>query len=262
MQTHPEELGSLIEVLKSGMVTSVSGSQYKLQNDAKCDTLGTLWRILGVNNSAQRVFGEATGFSLLLTTLHNFQSDVELANSHSALMDHMKVFSFLLRSVTAGTCNNAINRLRLHAIISSQTFYDLLCESGLLCVDFERQIIQLMLELALEIVLPPSSVLQPESAPSDSETVSENFLSSTSLGTFRPEGERVYNAGAVGMMIRSLLLFTPKVQLELLNFIEKLSHAGPFNQENLTSVGARRCILRLFVSCIGLKIIPNFDLLV
>ncbi|KAJ8632836.1 hypothetical protein MRB53_026172 [Persea americana] len=236
-QTHPEELGTLIEVLKSGMVSSVSGSQYKLQNDAKCDTLGTLWRILGVNNSAQRVFGEATGFSLLLTTLHSFQSDVDHVDDHSALMDRMKVFSFLLRAVTAGTCNNAINRLRLHTIISAQTFYDLLCESGLLCVDCERQVIQLMLELALEIILPPSSVLQPERAPSDSETGSENFLASTTSGAFRPERERVYNASAVGVMIRSLLLFTPKVQLELLNFIEKLAHAGPFNQENLTSVG-------------------------
>lgn len=225
------------------MVTSVSGSQYKLQNDAKCDTLGTLWRILGVNNSAQRVFGEATGFSLLLTTLHSFQSDVDHVDDHSALMDRMKVFSFLLRAVTAGTCNNAINRLRLHTIISAQTFYDLLCESGLLCVDCERQVIQLMLELALEIILPPSSVLQPEGAPSDSETGSENFLSSTTSGAFRPERERVYNASAVGVMIRSLLLFTPKVQLELLNFIEKLAHAGPFNQENLTSVGARQHIL-------------------
>lgn len=243
LQTHPEELGTLIEVLKSGMVTSVSGSQYKLQNDAKCDTLGTLWRILGVNNSAQRVFGEATGFSLLLTTLHSFQSDVDHVDDHSTLMDRMKVFSFLLRAVTAGTCNNAINRLRLHTIISAQTFYDLLCESGLLCVDCERQVIQLMLELALEIILPPSSVLQPERAPSDSETGSENFLSSTISGVFRPERERVYNASAVAVMIRSLLLFTPKVQLELLNFIEKLAHAGPFNQENLTSVGARQHIL-------------------
>ncbi|KAG6498200.1 hypothetical protein ZIOFF_046112 [Zingiber officinale] len=40
LQVHPEELGTLIEILKSDMITSVSGSQYKLQNDAKCDMLG------------------------------------------------------------------------------------------------------------------------------------------------------------------------------------------------------------------------------
>ncbi|KAG6476476.1 hypothetical protein ZIOFF_065718 [Zingiber officinale] len=74
LQVHPEELGALIEILKSDMITSVSGSQYKLQNDAKCDMLGSLWCILGANNAAQQVFGDATGFSLLLTTLHNFQS--------------------------------------------------------------------------------------------------------------------------------------------------------------------------------------------
>nr|KJB21504.1 hypothetical protein B456_004G093100 [Gossypium raimondii] len=102
------------------MVTSHSGHQYKLQSDAKCDTMGTLWRILGVNNAAQRVFGEATGFSLLLTTLHSFQ----------------------------GVCGNTINRTKLHAIISSHTFYDLLSESGLLCADYEKQMICLLLEPA------------------------------------------------------------------------------------------------------------------
>ncbi|XP_010270013.1 PREDICTED: protein SPIRRIG-like isoform X2 [Nelumbo nucifera] len=238
-QAHPEELGALVDVLKSGMVTSVSGSQFKLQDDAKCDTLGALWRILGVNNSAQRVFGEATGFSLLLTTLHSFQSDGEQTNGQSSLLAHMKVFTFLLRAVTAGVCGNAINRTRLHVVISSQTFYDLLTESGLLCVDCERQIIQLLLELALEIVLPPYSGLMSENAPSSEmiEAGSASFLLSVLPGSFSPEKERVYNAGAIGVLIRSLLLFTPKAQLELLSFIKKLAHAGPFNQENLTSVG-------------------------
>ena len=35
VQAHPEELGAIVEILKSGMVTSVSGSQYRLHNDAK-----------------------------------------------------------------------------------------------------------------------------------------------------------------------------------------------------------------------------------
>ena len=91
----------VVEILKSGMVTSASGSQYRLTLDAKCDTMGALWRILGVNNSAQKVFGEATGFSLLLTTLHGFQSDG--GNSDQSLLNaYIKVFTYLLRVVTAG----------------------------------------------------------------------------------------------------------------------------------------------------------------
>ena len=62
----------LVEVSKSGKVTSSLGSQYRLQYDAKCDIFGALWRVLGDNSSAKRVFGEAIGFSLLLTKLHSF----------------------------------------------------------------------------------------------------------------------------------------------------------------------------------------------
>lgn len=227
------------------MVTSVSGSQYRLENDAKCDTMGALWRILGVNNSAQRVFGEATGFSLLLTTLHSFQGNAGHADQ-SSLEVYIKVFTYLLRVVTAGVCDNAVNRTKLHTIISSQTFYDLLSESGLLCVDCEKQVIQLLFELALEIVLPP--FMTPESLASSDvlDNGSSCFSLMTTSGSFHPEKERVYNAGAVRVLIRSLLLFTPKLQLEVLKLIESLARAGPFNQENLTSVGASQIIQCLF----------------
>ncbi|XP_066316405.1 LOW QUALITY PROTEIN: protein SPIRRIG-like [Miscanthus floridulus] len=237
LQAHPEEIGSLIEILKSGMVSTSSGSQFKLENDAKCDTFGALWRILGANSSAQRIFGEATGFSLLLTTLHSFQNDSENEGTESSLHTHMKIFGFLLRAMTAAVCNNSVNRIRLHTILSSNTFYDLLSESGLLCVDCEKQVILLLLELALEIVLPPTSNLQVESICSETSEDESSFLSATSFGLSRLDKERVYNASAVVVLIRSLLVFTPKVQLELLRFIEKLAIAGPFNQENLTSVG-------------------------
>jgi len=219
------------------MVSTSSGSQFKLENDAKCDTFGALWRILGANSSAQRIFGEATGFSLLLTTLHSFQNDSENEGTESSLHTHMKIFGFLLRAMTAAVCNNSVNRIRLHTILSSNTFYDLLCESGLLCVDCEKQVILLLLELALEIVLPPTSNLQVESICSETSEDESSFLSATSFGLSRLDKERVYNASAVVVLIRSLLVFTPKVQLELLRFIEKLAIAGRFNQENLTSVG-------------------------
>ncbi|WVZ60522.1 hypothetical protein U9M48_010532 [Paspalum notatum var. saurae] len=237
LQAHPEEIGSLVEILKSGMVSTSSGSQFKLDNDAKCDTFGALWRILGANSSAQRIFGEATGFSLLLTTLHSFQNDNENVETESSLHSHMKIFGFLLRAMTAAVCNSSVNRIRLHTILSSNTFYDLLSESGLLCVDCEKQVILLLLELALEIVLPPTSDLQIESISSEISEDESSFLSATSFGLSMLDKERVYNASAVVVLIRSLLVFTPKVQLELLRFIEMLASTGPFNQENLTSVG-------------------------
>ncbi|KAL0295031.1 UNVERIFIED_CONTAM: protein SPIRRIG, partial [Sesamum calycinum] len=221
-QAHPEELGALVEILKSGMVTSTLGSQYTLQDDAKCDAFGALWRILGANGSAQRVFGEATGFSLLLTTLHSFQSDGEQKNQPSISLC-IKVFTYMLRVMTAGVSDNAINRTKVHTILSSQTFYDLLSESGLICVECERQVIQLFLELALEVVLPPFLKSEEATVSHTVENESASFLLITPSGSLVPDKERVYNAAAVRVLIRALLLFTPKVQLELLNLIEKLA---------------------------------------
>lgn len=243
-QTHPEELGAIVEILKSGMVTSASGSQYRLQNDAKCETMGSLWRILVVNHAAQRVFGDATGFSLLLTTLHSFQSDGGPVDQ-SSMEVYIRALTYLLRVMTAGVCENAVNRTKLHQIVSSQTFYDLLSESGLLCVECEKQVIQLLFELALEIVLSPFLASENATSSDVNDNEETKFLLVTASGSFHPEKERVYNAAAVRVLIRSLLLFTPKMQLEVLSLIEKLAHGGPFNQENLTSVGCVELLLEI-----------------
>ncbi|XP_047325532.1 protein SPIRRIG-like [Impatiens glandulifera] len=239
-QAHPEELGALVEVLKSGIVTNATGSQYRLLSHAICDTFGALWRILGVNNSAQMVFGEATGFSLLLTTLHHFHNDGEQLDL-SSLVSRIKVFTYLLRMVTAAVCNHSVNRMKLHTIISSQTFYDLLFDSGLICTEYERQVIQLLVELALELVLPPS--FTSELASDVTEIGSNGFLLQAPAGVFTPHNERVCNAGAIRVLIHSLLLFSPSVQLQVLNLIEKLAHVGSFNLENLTSVGCVELLL-------------------
>lgn len=241
-QAHPEELGNLVEILKSGMVTSDSGSQYTLQDDAKCDAFGVLWRILGVNSSAQRVFGEATGFSLLFTTLHSFQSDGEHKNQPLISMG-AKVFTYMMRVMTAGVSDNAVNRIKLHALLASHTFSELLCDSGLICVEYERQVIQLFLELALELVLPPFLTSDAATVTNDMQNETASFLLITPSGSFVPDKERVYNAAAIRVLIRALLLFTPKVQLELLNLVEKLSCGSSFNKENLTSVGCVQLIL-------------------
>ncbi|KAH9318302.1 hypothetical protein KI387_020071, partial [Taxus chinensis] len=256
-QAHPEELGAVIEVLKSSMVTSISGIQYRLKDDAKCDVLWALWRILGANNSARRVFCEATGFALMLTVLHSFQKDSDSAANKSLIASHMKVFSALLHVVTVAVLDNIFNRSRLHTIISSQTFFDLLCESGLLCPDHENHMVQLMLELALEIVLPPSwsntptteKVSTPHCIEMRGSDVNEQngflFLSSDSSSMIKTGKERVFNAAAIGVLIRSLLRFSPKLQLEVLSFVEKLARVGPYNQENLTSVGCVGLLLEI-----------------
>ncbi|EFH49086.1 hypothetical protein ARALYDRAFT_490292 [Arabidopsis lyrata subsp. lyrata] len=243
-QVHHEELEAVIDVLKSGMVTRVSGHQYKLHYEARCDIMGALWRIIGVNGSAQRVFGEATGFSLLVTTLHTFQGEEE-CRDESHLMVYIKLFKHLLRLMTTAVCENAINRMKLHSVIISQTFYDLLVESGLLCVDLERQVIQLLLELALEILLPPFLTSESMASAETAESEKASFLVNTPSGQFNPDKQKIYNAGAVRVVIRSLLLFTPKMQLEFLNLLERLARASPFNQENLTSAGCVELLLEI-----------------
>ena len=104
-------------------------------------------------------------------------------------------------------------------------------------MEFERRVIQLLLELSLEMVLPPYLKFEDTPSPDSAENNSSSFHLITPSGSFNPNKERVYNAGAIRVLIRLLLLFTPKVQLEVLDIIEKLACAGPFNQENLTSVG-------------------------
>ncbi|XP_019084363.1 PREDICTED: LOW QUALITY PROTEIN: BEACH domain-containing protein A2-like [Camelina sativa] len=243
-QVHHEELEAVIDVLKSGMVTGISGHQYKLYDEARCDTMGALWRILGVNGSAQRVFGEATGFSLLLTTLHTFQGEEE-CRDESLVMVFIKLFRYLLRLMTTAACDNSINRMKLHSVITSQIFYDLVVESGLLCADLETQVIQLFLELALEVVLPPFLTSESMASAETAESVKASFLVKTPSGQFNPDKQRIYNAGAVRVLIRSLLLFTPKMQLEFLNLLERLARASPFNLENLTSAGCVELLLEI-----------------
>ncbi|KAJ9548207.1 hypothetical protein OSB04_020750 [Centaurea solstitialis] len=245
-QAYPDELGALVEISKSGMVISTSGSQYNLQDDAKCDILGAMWRILGANSSSQRVFGEATGFALIITTFNSFQGDKDHVGRSSVTVC-IKVFTHLLRVITAAACNNAVNRVKLHAIISSQSFCDLLSESGLICAECEKQVMQLLFELALEIVLPPN--FTPETAEpssSDGGGVADDvsaFRIVTPSASFVPDKQHVFNAGAVWVLIRLLLLFSPKIQLESLMLIEKLAYAGPFNQESLTSAGCVELLL-------------------
>ncbi|XP_023734944.1 protein SPIRRIG [Lactuca sativa] len=241
-QAHPDELGALVEASKSGMVISTSGSQYKLTDDAKCDIFGAVWRVLGANSSAQRVFGEASGFSLILTTLHSFHGDKGHVSQSSSTVC-MKVFTYMLRVITCGTSNNAVNRTKLHAIISSHTFCDVLSESGLICMEYEKQVMQLFFELALEILLPPSFKPEASEASDDLDNVSSTFRIITPSASVHHDKHHIYNAAAVKVLIRLLLLFSPKLQVEFLKLLEELARAGSFNQESLTSAGCVELLL-------------------
>lgn len=146
---------------------------------------------------------------------------------------YMKQFTYMLRVMTAGVCDNAVNRSKLHGILSSLTFYKVMCESQLICAECERQVIQLMLELTLEVVHPPFLM-------SEHDTVkngSGGLFSIALLGSLVTYKTRAYNPMAVKVLLHALQLFTPNVQIELLNYIEKLASASSFNLENLTSVG-------------------------
>lgn len=214
---------------------SNSGSQYKLPDDAKCDIFGAMWRILGASTSAQRVFGEATGFSLILTTLHSFQGDKGPISQSSSRVC-MKVFTYLLHMITAGTCKNPVNRVKLNTIISAQSFYDLLFDSGLICVDCEKQVMQLLFELALEIVIPPS--FTPETTETSDDVGNDSaYQIITPSASFPLDKQNIYNAGAIRVLIHLLLHFTPNLQHQFLKLIEELACAGSFNQESLTSAG-------------------------
>nr|KAJ0208431.1 hypothetical protein LSAT_V11C500286660 [Lactuca sativa] len=88
-----QELSMLVEVSKSGMVTSYLGSQYRLQYDAKCDVFGALWRVLGANSYAQRqpffilfiinlrISAAIEGWIILVTGVHDEAQEDDLQNA-------------------------------------------------------------------------------------------------------------------------------------------------------------------------------------
>ncbi|KAL3696042.1 hypothetical protein R1sor_010118 [Riccia sorocarpa] len=239
-QAHPEDLGKVVRTLKTGVVTSISGRQCSLDIAAKTDIMWTVWRILSTNVATKGVFGEAKGFTLLITVFQSIRpkenyevetgvQDVNVSPSEWELVNA------LMHTMIAGTSGSPVNRVRLHESLSSQTFKQLLTSSGLLCPVYEMLIVDALFDLALErIHSPPKtseniaglSLLIPSSSESELPTQDEVF----------EVLDEIFTPGAIEVLIHTLPFISAKLQLKVLARVEKLAQVSTRNQDSLTSV--------------------------
>ncbi len=179
---HSEELGLLVKVVNSGIVTGSKGWHWRVELEAKEDMLWVMRRVLGANPATKIVFGEAKGFSLLLSFLESIQVDEEgsrmlrrdvlfgldesqassTVNPSSSLhqkpetQSHMELFTSLMHVLTVAVADMPMNHNFLHESLVSPAFKRLLLESGLLCEQHEDKIAELLFDVALERVRSPS----------------------------------------------------------------------------------------------------------
>lgn len=271
-QSHSEELNALIDVAKSGVVANTMGQQIKVDVWTKRDVLWAVCRILGTNSACKDVFGAASGFSLLFTVLHSFQAGRELIKDttsdknnkeKSSLMAlYMEVFDALMNVVKAAVAGNAVNRGRLHKVISSQTFKDLLYDSGLFSSEHEERVADLLLSLSLEkkgpfgelLVLShenTSSHMQSDGSQSPKGTTSAmvTFVESERHDAEPPE--LVPNAGAIEVLIDCLKCLSSRLQLKVLGVVKRLSQACAYNQDCITAAGCVSLLLEIAKSASG-----------
>eukprot|EP00250_Pteridium_aquilinum_P018006 c23891_g1_i1 orf=987-11852(-) len=270
-QSHSEELGALIDVAKSGVVANTLGQQIKVDVETKRDVLWAMCRILGANSACKDVFGAATGFSLLFTVLHSFQAGQDAVKDTSAdsssqekssLMTlYMEVFDALMNVVKAAVSGNAVNRGRLHKVISSRTFKDLLSDSGLFSVEHEERVADLLLSLALEKKGPFGKLLV-LSHKNTSHTQSDGSRTPEETGNAMVtvvENERqvaqspelVPNAGAIEVLIDCLKYFSSRLQLDVLEVVKRLAQACAYNQDCITAAGCVSLLLDIAKSTSG-----------
>lgn len=267
LQAHSEELKALVEVVHTGFVTNSSGRQWQLELETRKDVLWAVWRVLASNRATKAVFGNAQGFSLLLSVLESLQTDEsfrpisllsgldesqatspeDLLPRQPKLNVQMEVFSALLHVATVGVAETAVNRSLLHQCLASQTFKRLLLSSGLICEEYEETIVELLFDLALERVHSPSQHVPGLPILLQKDQVALSFLISFQIpgveGSYVIDPnqavgrEEVYNAGAIEAILFFLLKFSLKLQLRVLIQVERLARGGPRNQDALTSVG-------------------------
>ncbi|KAJ7563203.1 hypothetical protein O6H91_03G100400 [Diphasiastrum complanatum] len=263
-QSHPEELGALINVVNSGLVSNIYGKQWRVDNEAKGEILWAIWRILSVNFATKEVFGEAKGFTMLYGILeHSNPDQVEFEDAFSstdealptvptdALLESlMEVFSALLHSITIAVSGSITNRVRLHELISLTSLKHMLSTSGLLCSEFENHVVDLFLDLAIEKIRPPSRNFRPSTlfsqasllvhvdkveSPVESVISTETKKSVSTCGS--ADEEVLFNVGAVELLFYCLPMLSHKVQLRLLSAVEKLARRNCYNKDRLTSIG-------------------------
>ncbi|KAG0461008.1 hypothetical protein HPP92_021305 [Vanilla planifolia] len=182
-------------ILSSPKIVGSGTCKFRIFEDEQTSAVAwdCLFSLIKKAEASQQSFRSNNGVSVVLPLL---ASDSHRWGFYGCCHAHPEELGSLVEILKSGmvtrVCNNPINRVRLHTIILSQTFYDLLCESGLLCVDCEKPVIQLLLELALEIITPPSVFYQVERV-STSDTFDDEsfFLSSSLLAMDRPEEEWV-----------------------------------------------------------------------
>ncbi|CAM6104156.1 unnamed protein product [Calypogeia fissa] len=247
-QTHSEEFGALIRILKAGLVSGSSGGQWTLGIEATADILWAVWRILGSTPLTKGVFGETKGFALLLTTFQSLQVVEDCARTMKTLDDSQvytggtspeawKVVDALLQVVTAGASNNRLNRIQLHESLTSQTFKDLLKSSTVLCPEYEEKLVNALFDVALER---DGSLSRTSERSEDLPTLENGDC--TKLEDSGDIVDDIQNPGAIEVLISVLLHFPAKLQLKMLTRVDRLARVGPHNQDALTSVG---CVERL-----------------
>ncbi|KAL2642607.1 hypothetical protein R1flu_010194 [Riccia fluitans] len=269
-QAHPEDLGKLVRTLKTGVVTSTSGRQCSLDVAAKTDIMWTVWRILCTNAATKGVFGEAKGFTLLITVFqsiwpkenHELETEVQDSNVSPSVWE---LVNSLIHTMIAGVSGSPVNRVRLHESLSSQKFKQLLTFSGLLCPGYEEVLVDGLFDLALERVHNPPKTF-------DNAGSLHLLLPPASNGGELPSQDdesfevldEIFNPGAIEVLIQTLPSISPKLQLKVLTRVEKLAQASTRNQDSLTSVccvGALLDTLRPFLSTSSSLLTPVLQII-
>ena len=253
MQSHSEEFSALIEMAKNG-TANLLGQQIKVDMETKRDILWAIFRILSVNTACTDVFGATTGFDLLFTVLHSFQEGLDFSvNTPLEVVRknkscHIDVFEALINVVKAAVSGNAINRGRLHKVITSHAFKEVLCDTDLFSLEHEVLVADLLLSLAVEKKGPPGEllILCHQSARSHSEldctakyrdcTVASINALETGQST-ADWSHLVLNAGAIMVVLSCLKRFSYQLQFKVLGVIMTLAEVSTQNQDSITAAG-------------------------
>lgn len=254
---------ALIDAIHTSSVKNLEGRQWRIELETKEDVLWTMWKVLGANPALKISFGDGHGFALLLSVLESIQADDNSGStnllssleeseedsgegSHSLRRKNLRkeLFSALLHVVIAAVAETPVNRNLLHESLASQSFKRLLHCSGLICLDFEDKFAEFMFDLALERVHSPSQNIQGLPILLQQDKAGHDYFQLPGVhGYFvldlnqALEGEEIYNASAIEVLLGCLLQFSSKLQLRVLIRLKSIANSCPRNQDALCAVG-------------------------